>query len=82
MGDRGISPNIPGDVDLMPNSFTPGDTQLLMTAIFNTGGSGLYMIDVKDQKATPVLPDRNNKSDGQISPDGKWIAYESDESGE
>ena len=81
-GDRGISPNVAGGVDLMPNSFTPDDRQLLMTSISNTGGSALYIIDLKDQKIIPLLADRNNKSNGQISPDGKWVAYESDESGE
>jgi Tol biopolymer transport system component len=53
-----------------------------MTSTSNTGGSALYMIDLQSQKITPVLNDRNNKSNGQISPDGKWVAYESDESGQ
>jgi Tol biopolymer transport system component len=81
-GDRGLSPDVPTNVDLMPNSFTPDDKQLLMTSIFSTGGSALYLVDLQNQKATPLLADRNNKSNGQISPDGKWVAYESDESGE
>lgn len=29
-----------------------------------------------------MFQDRNSKADGQISPDGKWVAYESDENGE
>ncbi|HEY1730532.1 MAG TPA: protein kinase [Terriglobales bacterium] len=81
-GDRGITTSIANGVDLMPNSFTPDDRQLLMTSTSNTGGSALYMIDLQSQKITPLLSDRNNKSNGQISPDGKWVAYESDESGQ
>jgi eukaryotic-like serine/threonine-protein kinase len=34
-----------------------------------------------DQKPFPVVQTNFDERDGQFSPDGKWIAYESDESG-
>ena len=34
-----------------------------------------------DRKPFPVVQTRFNERDGQFSPDGKWIAYSSDESG-
>ena len=80
--DRGLDIKIPGIIDMMPTSFTPGDQQLLMTTLLSQGGSSLYLLNLKDKSATPLFQDRNSKADGQISPDGKWVAYESDENGE
>ncbi len=34
-----------------------------------------------DRKSFPVVQTKFNERDGQFSPDGKWIAYQSDESG-
>jgi hypothetical protein len=31
--------------------------------------------------STPFLPGPGNQSNGEVSPDGKWVAYASDESG-
>jgi Tol biopolymer transport system component len=41
----------------------------------------LWVFSVKDQKADPLLTTPFNETEGQFSPDGKWIAYASDESG-
>jgi Tol biopolymer transport system component len=35
-----------------------------------------------DRKASPVVESPFNEGNGQFSPDGKWIAYQSDESGQ
>lgn len=81
-GDRGIAAGPKGSADLLPNSFSPGDQQLLATAQLDTGGLNLVLVSLADKKVVPFLPGRTNKSNGQISPDGKWVAYESDETGE
>ncbi|HSY12184.1 MAG TPA: protein kinase [Verrucomicrobiae bacterium] len=80
--DRGLDIKIPGVIDMMATSFAPGDQQMAITTLLSKGGSSLYLLNLKDQSVTSLLQDRNSKADGQISPDGKWIAYESDESGE
>ncbi len=80
--DRPMSRGVPGSDDMAPNSFEPGDQQLLATAQGDSGGLSLALVSVKDKTATPFLAGKNNKADGQISPDGKWVAYESDETGE
>jgi serine/threonine protein kinase len=41
----------------------------------------LWFIPVKGEKALPFLQTVFNESHGQVSPDGKWIAYRSNESG-
>src|SRR5581483_3612292 len=80
--DRGIAAGTSGHGDMLPNSFAPGDHELLATAQNDLGGLELAIVSLSDKKVTPFLPGNGNKADGQISPDGKWVAYQSDESGE
>ncbi len=80
--DRGLAAPPPGVIDIIPNSFATGDDKLLATAQVASGGTALEIISLKDKKVTPFLPGKGDKADGQISPDGKWVAYESDETGD
>ena len=81
--DRGLAAPPSNVIDIAPNSFTAGDQDLIATGTVTTGGSALEIVPLKDKKVSPLeLPGRGNKADGQISPDGKWLAYESDETGE
>jgi serine/threonine protein kinase len=41
----------------------------------------LAMMTVADGRVTPLLRESANEKEGQVSPNGKWIAYSSDESG-
>jgi eukaryotic-like serine/threonine-protein kinase len=41
----------------------------------------LWMLSVADRKPIPYLQSPFNEMHGQVSPDGRWIAYASDESG-
>ena len=41
----------------------------------------LWVLSLGDRKATPFLQTEFSERDGVFSPDGKWIAYTSDESG-
>jgi hypothetical protein len=41
----------------------------------------LWMLSLDDRKAVPYLRTAYNELQGQVSPDGRWIAYTSDESG-
>ena len=80
--DRGLAAPPPNIIDIMPNSFTADDQDLITTGTVTTGGTALEIVSLKDKKVSPLLSDRGDKSDGQISPDGKWLAYQSDETGE
>lgn len=65
------------------NSFTPDGRTLVYHAISATTGTDLYAVSVTDDKPTPqrLLQTRANEHSGCVSPDGRWIAYVSDESG-
>ena len=41
----------------------------------------LWMLSVADRKPVPFLQTAFNEMHGQVSPDGRWLAYASDESG-
>jgi Tol biopolymer transport system component len=67
--------------DIIPNSWSLDDQQILSTLEPGAGGSNLVLVPAAGGKMTPFLTSRDNQSNGQISPDGKWVAYASNESG-
>jgi Tol biopolymer transport system component len=84
---RGLEPNrtvftTPSHDDLIPNSWTPDDKQILCTLHPAAGGSDLVLIDVSSGKNVPFLARKASQTNGQISPDGKWVAYASNETGD
>ena len=66
--------------DIIPNSWSLDDRQILFT---RQGASGdhLELVPVAGGEPTRFLTDATSETNGQISPDGKWVAYASDESG-
>jgi serine/threonine protein kinase len=46
------------------------------------GNYDIWVFSVQDQEATPFMETRFNESHGQFSPDGKWMVYVSEESGQ
>jgi eukaryotic-like serine/threonine-protein kinase len=68
--------------DLDPNSWSLDDKQLLCTLQPAAGGSQLVLLSASGGKLTPFLSTKSNETNGQISPDGKWVAYASNESGD
>jgi Tol biopolymer transport system component len=67
--------------DVLPNSWSSDGHNLVCTVESARGGSQLYLVSVADGKMTQLISGKANHSTGQISPDGKWLAYSSDESG-
>ena len=66
--------------DLIPNSWSVDDQQILFTRQV-TSGEYLELMPVAGGEPTRFLTSKGSESNGQISPDGKWVAYASDESG-
>jgi len=68
--------------DILPNSWTLDNKSILCTYEPAAGGSNLVMVDAASGQATPLLTGKASETNGMISPDGKWVAYASNDSGE
>jgi roadblock/LC7 domain-containing protein len=68
--------------DIIPNSWAPGDRELLCTLEPAKGAYKLILQPVDGSKYRVALAGPGNQTNGQFSPDGKWLAYASDETGE
>jgi eukaryotic-like serine/threonine-protein kinase len=77
-----VSENGQSTNDPIPNSWSPDNRLLLATLQAAAGGSQLVLIQPSSGKMTPFLSTKSSESNGQISPDGKWVAYASNESGD
>ncbi len=67
--------------DIIPNSWSPGDQQILATHQ-SISGDHLELVPSNGGSATPFVPGPGSQKNGQISPDGRWVAYAWDESGD
>jgi serine/threonine-protein kinase len=64
-----------------PDSFSPGDRELLYEQSTLATGSDLWVMPMSGRVPVPFLASPAFEGDGAISPDGRWVAYVSDESG-
>jgi serine/threonine-protein kinase len=65
-----------------PTSWSPDGKQLLISGTNETGYTDVRLIQVDgDRKQQPLLQAAFNIGGARFSPDGRWIAYVSDESG-
>jgi eukaryotic-like serine/threonine-protein kinase len=67
--------------DDVPTGWTPDAKLLLTTSQPVTGGSSLALVDLQGA-AKPFLKGTANYTNGQFSPNGKWVLYSSNESGD
>jgi eukaryotic-like serine/threonine-protein kinase len=72
-----ISSNLSG---MEPVDWTRDGKTILLEA--QGAGTDLVAIDLASGKTTPFAATPFDATSGRFSPDGKWIAYESDESGQ
>jgi eukaryotic-like serine/threonine-protein kinase len=66
--------------DSVPNSWSLDNQQILCT-FQSSSHYYLGLLPAAGGSPTPLLSTKANQTNGQISPDGKWVAYASDESG-
>jgi Tol biopolymer transport system component len=71
---------IPGADDIIPNSWSPDDQQVLVTHQ-SPSGYHLELVSSSGKTMVPFQTGPGSQTNGMISPDGKWVAYASDESG-
>ncbi len=69
-------------IDIQRNPYDwSSDGRFILYAILNTNNEDLWVFDTSTSREYPLIQGPLNKSQGQFSPDGKWIAYTLDESG-
>jgi Tol biopolymer transport system component len=66
--------------DFIPSSWSLDGQQILCTEQ-SPSHSFLVLVPAAGGPPVPLLSTKFNETNGQISPDGKWVAYASDESG-
>ena len=73
---------------LKPSAFSPiggfsPDGQVLVydTLDLRTNKTDIWKFSMVDRQSSPLIQTQSNESNAQISPNGKWISYISDESG-
>ncbi|HEV2350942.1 MAG TPA: protein kinase [Terriglobia bacterium] len=71
-----------GGDDILPNSWGLDDKSILCSFQPAAGGSDLVNLDVATGKVTPFVATKASETNGMISPDGKWAAYASNETGD
>jgi Tol biopolymer transport system component len=73
-----------GDVgwDIVPTSWAPGDQEILCVLQNPKANDDLILQPVAGGKPRTFLRGSGNTSNGQISPDGKWVVYTSNETGD
>ncbi len=61
--------------NFVPTSITPSGDRLVVTAT-SSGGADIWLVPVSGGEPSPLLQSANTERNGEVSPDGKWFAYE------
>jgi hypothetical protein len=73
---------VEGETWPVPYSWSPGNNILAFRQIaFGTTGYDIWTFTIDEKKAEPLIKTPFYESCPKYSPDGKWIAYQSDSSG-
>jgi len=71
-----------GSTQLYPASFLPDGTGVLIRSGANNADD-IAVIQLREERALiPILASPFNEFNAEVSPDGRWLAYTSDESGD
>ena len=63
------------------SSWSPNG-QFLLCSRVSKAGIGVWTVEASgDHKVTPLIDTPAREVNGQLSPDGRWVAYQSNESG-
>jgi serine/threonine-protein kinase len=67
----------------LPNSFSPDGKTMIFTEMNSKTGADLMQLHLDgSSKAEPLIQTNFVESNGEVSPDGRWIAYQATESGQ
>jgi len=71
---------IKSDTSLQPSSWSPDGRRILMIDTDPETGLDIVSFSLADKTVKPFVVTDHNETEGRFSPDGKWVAYTSDES--
>jgi Tol biopolymer transport system component len=80
-GSGGLERLMTSEYAQTPNSWSPDGQLLAFIEIDPTTGYDIWVLRMSDRKAQLFLRTPFNESAPRFSPDGRWLAYVSDESG-
>jgi serine/threonine-protein kinase len=66
----------------LPHSVAKDDGTLVFTETHPETGNDLFALSLADGQARPLLATPFNETNAAISPDGRWMAWQSDRSGQ
>jgi serine/threonine protein kinase len=72
---------VESDLPVVPMCWSPDGRFIVYTLRDPKTGSDVWVLPLGDKKPVPFLQSPFNELDPQISPNGKWILYTSDETG-
>ncbi|HEY0142100.1 MAG TPA: protein kinase [Thermoanaerobaculia bacterium] len=70
------------EMDKIATSWSPDGTMIFYDALGLASGSDIRYVTVADRKSHPYAATQFLESSAKMSPDGKWIAFQSNESGQ
>jgi Protein kinase domain/WD40-like Beta Propeller Repeat len=65
-----------------PESFSPDGSTLAFMDFTLESGFKIFLLDMKSHQVSPFLNSKANELGPEFSPDGRWLAYYSNESGQ
>ena len=81
-GSRPAERMLAGSHHQHPTSFSPDGRELMVGDVGNDTGFDLWVLDLRTKRLRPLLRTPANEIYAVWSPDARWFAYCSDESGE
>jgi Tol biopolymer transport system component len=80
-GSGGLERLTTSEYNNFPASWSPDGKLLAFVEVHPTTGFDIWVLQLNDRKAKPFLQTPFNESVPRFSPDGRWLAYISNESG-
>jgi serine/threonine protein kinase/Tol biopolymer transport system component len=66
---------------LLPTDVSPDGRFLIFDQYVGGAGIDIWIFDIESQQARPLRQTNANEAEGRVSPDGRWLVYQSDEAG-
>lgn len=80
-GEGAAAPLIESTWNQFPTSWSPDGRRLVITELHPLTGADIWMVDLDTRVRQPIVRTLFDESQARFSPDGRWLAYMSNESG-